>query len=315
MAYNNLISRTDAAAMIREVVSDLMLGGITTTSAVLSLFTRINVPTNQTRFPVVSALPTAYFVNGDTGLKQTTEVNWANKYLDVEELAAIVVVPDAVRDDSGFDIFGTVRPLLEQAVGRALDAAVFFGTSAPTSWPDDITTAADAAGNEVFRGTTAAAAGGLIEDVNLLMGELVEDGYAATAFVGNPVFQTRLRSARGTDGQLLMDIGGQSATLWGVPVNYPMPAIWPTGLSAAELFVMQRENFIVGVRKDFDFTIHTDGVITDAAGLVIYNLMQQDLTAIRVVFRVAWQVSNPMNYQQPVEANRYPAAVLRSPAA
>jgi HK97 family phage major capsid protein len=315
LSYNNLISRTDAAAMIREVVSDLMLGGITTTSAVLSLFTRINVPTNQTRFPVVSALPTAYFVNGDTGLKQTTEVNWANKYLDVEELAAIVVVPDAVRDDSGFDIFGTVRPLLEQAVGRALDAAVFFGTSAPTSWPDDITTAADAAGNEVFRGTTAAGAGGLIEDTNLLMGELVEDGYAATAFVGNPVFQTRLRSARGTDGQLLMDIGGQAATLWGVPVNYPMPAIWPTGLSAAELFAMQRENFIVGVRKDFDFTIHTDGVITDAAGLVIYNLMQQDLTAIRVVFRVAWQVSNPMNYQQPTEGSRYPAAVLRAPAA
>ena len=27
--------------------------------------------------PVLSALPVAYFVNGDTGLKQTTEAAWA----------------------------------------------------------------------------------------------------------------------------------------------------------------------------------------------------------------------------------------------
>jgi HK97 family phage major capsid protein len=315
MPYNNLISRTDVAAMIRETVSDMMMGGLTTESAALTMFRSITVPTNQTRFPIISALPTAYFVSGDTGLKQTTEVNWSNKYIDIEELAAIVPVPDAVLADSSFDIFGTVRPLLEQAIGRALDAAVFFDTNAPAAWPDGVVAAADAAGNEVFRGTTAANAGGLIEDVNLLMGELLEDGYAATGFIGNPLFQTRLRSARGSDGQLLMDQNGNAATLWGVPVSYPMPAIWPTGLSAAELIVMQRENFIIGVRQDFTFTIHNEGVITDNSGAIVYNLMQQDMTAIRVVFRVGWQVANPINYQQSTEGNRYPAAVLRAPAA
>ena len=314
MPYDSIISRADLQAMVREQVSDIMLGGLTTQSAALDLFTRITVPTNQTRFPVISALPTAYFVSGDTGLKQTTEVNWTNKYIDIEELAAIVPIPDSVLADASFDVFGAVRPLLENAIARALDAAIFFGTNAPAAWPDDVTTAADAAGNEVFRGTTAAAAGGVAEDINLLMGELIEDGYNPTAFVANPVFRTRLRSLRDSSGQLLMDVNGGVSNIWGLPTTYPMPGQWPTGLSAAELFALQRENFIIGVRQDFTVTVHREGVIQDNTGAIQYNLMQQDMTAIRIVFRVGWQVSNPINYQEGTEANRYPAAVLRSPA-
>ena len=77
---------------------------------------------------------------------------------------------------------------------------------------------------------------------------------------------------------------------------------------------LQRENFIIGVRQDFTVTVHREGVIQDNTGAIQYNLMQQDMTAIRIVFRVGWQVSNPINYQEGTEANRYPAAVLRSPA-
>jgi hypothetical protein len=93
-----------------------------------------------------------------------------------------------------------------------------------------------------------------------------------------------------------------------------MPGLWPTGFSAAELIAVQRENFIMGIRQDFTFSIHTEGVITDAGGLVVYNLMQQDMTALRVVFRCGYAVANQLNYQEAVEASRWPAAVLRSPA-
>ena len=316
MPYNNIISRADAQAMIRETVSDLMMGGLVTESAALNLFTRINVPTNQTRFPIVSALPTAYFVTPtDTGVKQTTEVNWTNAYINVEELAAIVPIPQAVLDDAGFDVFGSVRPLLQNAIARALDAAVFFGTNKPAAWPTDITAAAVAAGNVIARGTAAAAAGGIAEDTADLLGTLEADGYAATGMAANPTFRGQLRSARDTTGQRLFDVGQDINQLWGLPIVYPMPGLWPTGLSAAELFAFQRTNFIIGLRQDFTFTIHTEGVITDGAGLIQYNLMQQDMIALRVVFRVGFAVANPINYTQATEASRYPAAVLRSPAA
>lgn len=315
MPYNNVISRSEVQALVREQVSDIMLNGLQETSAAMQLFNRIEVPTNQTRFPVISALPTAYFVSGDTGVKQTTEVNWANKYLDIEEIAAIVPVPDAVLEDAGFDIFGAVRPLLQNAIARTLDSSIFFGVNKPASWPTDITAAAVAAGNVRARGTATVAQGGIAEDVNQLLGTLEADGYAASGFVANTTLRSRFRGARDANGQLLADVNGGVTNIWGLETAYPMGGLWPTGLSAAELFAIQRENFILGVRRDFTVTIHSEGVITDNLGAIQYNLMQQDMTAIRVVFRAGWQVSNPLNYQQGVEANRYPAAVMRSPAA
>ncbi len=134
MPYNSLISRTDAAALVPEEVSQAMLTTLSETSAVLDLATTIPMSNNSTRFPVLSALPTAYFVSGDTGLKQTSEAAWANKYMYVEEIATIVPIPEAVLDDAGFDVWEAVRPLMESAIARTLDAAVIFGTWAPATW-------------------------------------------------------------------------------------------------------------------------------------------------------------------------------------
>ncbi|GAA3121751.1 hypothetical protein GCM10017687_39460 [Streptomyces echinatus] len=120
MAYNNLTSRTDAQALIPEEVSSEMLGKATEQSAVLQLFRRVPVSAGQVRFPVLSALPMAYWVTGDTGLKQTTEVNWTNKYLNVEEIATIMPVPDNVLADVDANIWDSAMPLLVEAFGRVL---------------------------------------------------------------------------------------------------------------------------------------------------------------------------------------------------
>jgi HK97 family phage major capsid protein len=314
MPYNSVTSRADVQAMIQEQVSKIMLTTQQSPSAALQLFTRLNVPTSETRFPVQTALTQAYWVDGDTGLKQTTEAAWANKYLQIEKLAAIVPIADSVIADSSVDLWGTIRPQVETAITRAVDAAIFFGVNAPSSFPDDIATAAIAAGNVRARGTATQAQGGIAEDINQLMGLMIADGYAPTGFVANPMFQTRLRGARGTDGQLLTDVNGGVNNIWGQPTTYPMPGLWPTGVNAAELFALQKENFILGVRGDIEVTVSNQAVIQDAGGVIQFNAFQQDMTFFRVVFRVGWQVSNPLNYSEAVEANRYPAAVLRSPA-
>ncbi len=310
MPYNSLVSRTDAAALVPEEVSNAMQANLEAQSAALSLGTTIPLSRNQTRFPVLSALPTAYFVSGDTGLKQTTEAAWDNKYMYVEEIATIVPIPEAVLDDAGFDVWGQLQPLMEQAIVRVLDAAIIFGTSAPTTWASEgnLVGKAVAAGNVIARGTNNAAAGGLHQDLSDTVGTLEADGYVPNGAVANITLKGRLRSVRSTTGEtqsLPEDIPAPM---------YVLPGLWPTGASAAEYLVGDWSKLVVGVRQDMTYKLITEGVITDNTGAIIYNLPQQDMVAMRLVFRAAYAVANPINYQQGTEGSRSPFAVLRSPA-
>lgn len=313
MPYNNIMSRTDVQSLIPEQVSNILLKSLPANSAILGLSRRTTIGTNQTRMPVLAALPTAYFVFGDTGLKQTTEMTWANKYLNVEELAAIVPIPENVLDDSSFDIWGEVRPTLEGAIGRTLDAAVFFGVNKPASWPDSIATSAAAAGNVVDRSTNLAATGGLAGDISDTMATVEADGFSVTGIVTQRSYLGRFRQVRSTQGERLLDVDLNGQMVEGAKYQISMDGLWPTGADSAELFAGDFSNSIIGIRKDFTWKLLDQAVIQDNTGAIIYNLAQQDMVAMRVTFRVAWQIANTINYQQPTEASRYPFSALLTP--
>jgi HK97 family phage major capsid protein len=310
--YNSLISRSDVQALIPEQVSNQMLTSLSTMSAAMSLFRTVRMSTNQVRMPVLAALPIAYFVNGDTGLKQTTEMAWANKFLNVEEIAAIVPIPEAVLEDLNFSVWDNVRPLLEQAIARVLDAAIFFGTNKPSGWPTDIGTAAVAISNMVARGTSNAANGGLVGDISAVLAKVEQSGYDVNGFVAERPFRKHLRQARNVQGDRYAEVTVNEID--GQAIRWAMPGLWPTGSNAIELFAGDWSQAILGIRSDFSWKMLDQAVITDETGAIRYNLPQQDMVAMRVTARFAWQVANTINYQQPTEASRYPFAVLRAPA-
>ena len=285
-------------------------------SAALSLFPQRRLSRAQQRVPVLSVLPTAYFVAGDTGLKQTTEQQWANKFFNVEEIAVIVPIPEAVLADADYDIWGEIRPNIEEAIGRVLDAAIFFGTNKPASWPDAIATQAIAAGNVAVRGASTAAQGGIAGDLSNLFATIEADGYDVNGIIANRIYRGLLRQVRDTTGQKIAEVVHQVNTdsAFGVPINYPMRGMWPTGASAVEAIAGDFQFGQIGIRQDMTFKLITEGVISDDTGAILINLPQQDSVAMRVVFRVAWQLKNPINYDQPTEANRNPFGVMRAPA-
>jgi HK97 family phage major capsid protein len=315
MPYNNLVSRTSAQALIPEQVSNDILTGLTNQSAALSMFRQVRMATNQTRMPVISALPTAYFVNGDTGLKQTTQVDWSNKFLNVEELATIVPIPEAVFDDAGFDVWANIRPLLEDAIARALDAAVIFGTNKPASWAGAIVSDATTAGNVVNRsvGTPRTDKSGLAGYFSDAFAQVEGDGFAVNGIVANTSYKGLLRNTRDANGQLLAEVN--PASVYGEAVSYPMRGLWPaSGVGAAEAVVGDWTQAILGIRQDITYKVITEGVIQDNSGVIQYNLPQQDMIALRVVFRCAFQTANTLNYDNPTGSTRYPFSVIKQAA-
>lgn len=316
MPYNALTDRSDTAALIPENVSNALLEGVTSNAAALSLFRRITVPTRMTRFPVLSALPQAYWVDGDTGLKQTTEMAWSSKYLTVEKLAVVAPVAmdlaEDLQDGGNFDLWEEIRPLLEDAIAQKIDAAVFFGVDKPSTQPTAIVPAAIAAGNNVVRGTAAQNAGGIAEDFNQLFGKVENDGFGVNSIITDLSFRTKLRSARATDGQKLLDVS--TGALDGVPVTYAMDGQWPSGSSAVEAIVGDKNRVILGIRKDFYSYIWKEATLMDDEGNVIFNLAQQNMFGLVVEFRLGWVTANPINRRPGDPANKYPFGVMQAPA-
>lgn len=114
----NVIDRSRAEALIREQVVSTIFQDAPKQSVVMQLGRKLpNMTSKQTRIPVLSMLPLAYWVNGDTGYKQTSRQAWENVYLTAGELAVIVPIPEAVLADAEFDILGEVTPRVNEAIG------------------------------------------------------------------------------------------------------------------------------------------------------------------------------------------------------
>lgn len=312
MGYSDLISRSDNAANVADVINTMLRKNLPTVSAALQLFPIIPMSKSQTTMPVLSGLPQAYWVNGDTGLKQTTDMAWDKKVIYAEELAAIVPVPENVIADSEFPIFENVMPNLEAAVARAIDAAILFGTNKPATWPASLAAGAAAATNPAHtktRGSTAANVGGIASDFSDLFSLVEQDGYEVDFALAHTRYKGLLRNARDGDGNHQDDVS--ATNIYGVGVQYPARGLWPTGSGAVSAIVGDRSQGIIGLRQDFDVKFLDQAVITDSNGAIIYNLPQQDMVAVRITFRLGFQVANVLNYDNAVEADRYPFAVMK----
>lgn len=291
----NITSRTDAEAIIREQVVSTIFQDAPKQSVFMSLARKLpNMTSNQTRMRVLDFLPTAYWVEGDTGMKQTSKQAWDNVYMNAAELAVIVPIPEAVLDDAEFDIFGEITPRVNEAIGMRVDDAIIFGGNRPANWQNDIITLARQAGNNVAVGTSP-------DYYDLLLGEggviskVEEDGFMATGALASMSMRAKLRGIRATDGSLIFKSDMQGNTnyaLDGAPLFFPQNGAYDN--SIAQLIVGDFKQAVYSIRQDVTVKILDQGVIQDPTTKEItYNLAQQDMVALRIVFRMGWALPNP----------------------
>lgn len=307
--YNEIISRgSPTDPLIPESIVNTVIETLPEQSVLLSRARRVQMTSKTGRQPVLSALPAAYWVNGDTGMKQTTKAEWDNVTITAEELAAIVVIPDAYFDDASIPLWSQIQPLLVEAIGLKVDQAGLFGVDKPASWPTAVVPAAIAAGNTVTDGT----GDDLGQDVAALGELMAAQGFAINGFASRPGLNWKLiglRNEQGTPIYVPSLAAGTPSSLYGYPLNEVVNGAWD---SDYELLAADWSKFVVGVRQDMTFRIFSEGVISNDDGEVVVNLMQQDAKAMRVVFRVGFQVANPLTRLESDEDARYPAGVIEA---
>lgn len=291
----NIVNRADAEALIREQIVSTIFQDAPKQSVFMSMARKLpNMTSKQTRIRVLDFLPTAYWVDGDTGMKQTTRQAWDNVYMTAAELAVIVPIPESVFDDAEMDIMGEVTPRVNEAIGQRVDSAVIFGDNRPKEWQADIITLARQAGNNVSPSSGK-------DYYDLILGEggvfskVEEDGYGVTGAVAPMTFKSKLRGLRSTSNvPIFMRTMQESTryTLDGVPIQFPENGSFYSNI--AQLVVGNFSQAVYSIRQDITVKILDQGVIQDPATKeIVYNLAQQDMIALRIVFRMGWALPNP----------------------
>jgi HK97 family phage major capsid protein len=305
--FDSMITRGDAAPLIPEQEAVAIIQTIPETSVAASLLRTVRMSTKTLVQPVLGSLPVAYWVNGDTGLKQTTDVLWQGITLTAEELAVIVPIPEAVIADAGYPIWSEVRPLLAEAIGLKLDQAVFSGTDKPATWPNAIIPGAIAAGNTNVADSPPEQ-GGMTNDLIETFDDVEDDGYDVTGIAAMKRIRGALRKSRDTTGQRLLDVSTNSVE--GVTISYVQPGVFVSpNLAVVGDFSMA----ILGVRQDLSWKMLDQAVITDDTGKVLLNLPQQDSVALRVTARYGYALAAPITRREAdITGTAFPFGVMQS---
>ena len=308
-----IIDRTGAESLIPVEESKEIIQGVVTSSAVLSRGRKLaNMSSKTYKMPVLDMLPIAYFVDGDNGAKKTTKQAWDKKIITAEEIAVIVPIPESVLDDSDYDIWAEVRPRVTEAFGKVIDGAILFDVNKPTSWRDGVVTTATKA-KSVVTATTD-----LYQDIlgeGGVISKVEESGFFVSGHMADISMRAKLRGLRDDVGQPIFKSDMQNGTnysLDGSPMNFPNNGAWDK--SKALMISGDFSQLVYSIRQDITFKLFTEGVVQNTDGTIAYNLMQNDMVALRAVMRLGWEIPNPINSVQSDKTKRCPFAILQAGA-
>ena len=273
-------------------------------SVAMRTFRTMRMPTGVTNLPVLSALPNVGWVNetpltgsGSTDtIKPATEQGWSNAVLTAEELAAIVVIPEAVIDDASVNLWAEITPRLGEAIAMVVDETVFFGGSSghpkPATFADGLYTQAAAAGQ-------VANTGALVDDFNTAFGYIEAAGWDVSNVYGTRLIKTSLRGQKDDTGAPIylesFRDDGRTDSIYGASIDYVAGQAWDSTLALSVL--ADADKAILGIRQDMQTKVLDQATIDISAakdGSQLVNLAQQDLVALRVRFRFGFTTAVPV---------------------
>lgn len=298
-----MISKEDAKALFKDQeLKNEIIQAVIQGSTILPHMEKLpDMTSDQAYITVADALPVTYWVDEglNNGRKQTTNAAWKNVKLYAAELAVVVPIKINTVRDAGYDIIGNIKPLIVQDAYKKIDEAIILGKNKPALWGAGIVPSAIAAGNVVEASTD-----NTYTQISDAMSKVEEDGFDVTAIMGGVKLKGEFRKG-------LLDSTGQplsNSEVTELPRIYAKNGAWDN--SMAKFVVGDFKQAVYAIREDATFDVFTESCVTDSEGKVLYNLMQDDMMAIRFTFRMGYALPNPVNVLNPDEDTRYPFAVV-----
>ena len=142
----------------------------------------------------------------------------------------------------------------------------------------------------------------LYASINKAMVKVEESGYEVTGLLGGVGLKGKFRMMTDATGQPLntTEIGSLNRA-------FVDNGAWDK--TKATLIAGDFNEAVYSIRQDVTFDVFREGVIQNPDGSIAYNLMQEDMSAIRVVFRIGTAIPNEVTSLDGTE-NRFPFAAL-----
>lgn len=238
----------------------------------------VNVSSDSVKTATLTATVAFTEVTTETGTKATTKPSFGYPTVDLREFAGIVVMTDQLLEDAAFDVRGFIAEELARAAAKKEDELLLT---------DATTGLLRIAGTVVTRIGVALA--------NLDFDDVIDAQYSiptASSDGGSWIVARAavpvLRKLKSTDGSYLWGAAPNAdtpATISGAPYYISeVMADAATGLDKAYAVFGNFGRYAILIRKaGLKLTFHDSGIVN--VGGTDFNLIQQDMTALRAVIR------------------------------
>lgn len=291
----DIIDRSAAQSLIPPELVHEIIQGATKYSVALQIFKRgRNMLRDEVLMPALSMLPEGGWLNSDNAIKPLTDQAWEMVEMYAEEYAARVIIPDNVREDAVFDMWGEILPRLQEHYGKAFDQAVFMGVNKPRRFRADLVTACYQAG-AVVQSTT-----NINNDINNALSLVEQSGYDPTALVAGVGMKAKFR----------MNLDGVGRPLYLPFIEqlnkyYLDNGAWDD--NKALMIVGDFSQAMYSVREDMTVKISADAA-TNYGG-TLHSMFDEDSQVMRAKWRIGFAIPNPINILNQTNS-RFPFAII-----
>ena len=146
-----------------------------------------------------------------------------------------------------------------------------------------------------------------------VISKVEESGYFVNGHMADISMRAKLRGLKDTTGQPIFKSDMQNGTTYsldGSPMTFPNNGAFDR--SKALMISGDYNQLVYAIRQDITFKLFTEGVVQNTDGTIAYNLMQNDMVALRAVMRLGWEIPNPINSVQSDKTKRCPFAILKA---